>query len=98
VTIFLVCINALDKTLRLIIQAQTAFYNKNIDGALTLVNESLSLFKTAQGYALRGSLFYLKGNKIEAQKNWDLAIEFNPDIFIPDIEVLDQLIRTQPGN
>ena len=88
----------IDKTLRLIIQAQTAFYNKNIDGALTLVNESLSLFKTAQGYALRGSLFYLKGNKIEAQKNWDLAIEFNPDIFIPDIEVLDQLIRTQPGN
>ncbi|MBO6621481.1 MAG: hypothetical protein JJ892_01355 [Balneola sp.] len=88
----------IDQTLRLIIQAQLAFYNRNIDQALTLVNESLSLFETAQGYALKGSLNYLKGNKVEAQKSWDLAVEFNPDIFIPDIEVLDQLIRTQLGN
>ncbi len=88
----------IDRTLRLIIQAQTAFYNRDIDRALSLVNESLSLFETAQGYALKGSLYYLKGDKVEAQKNWDLAVEFNPDIFIPDIEVLDQLIRTQPGN
>jgi len=86
------------KTLRLIIQAQTAFYSRDIERALTLVNESLSLFETAQGYALKGSLNYLKGNKDEAQENWDRALEFNPDILIPDIEVLDQLIRTQPGN
>tara|TARA_R100001591_G_scaffold63108_1_gene72430 strand:+ start:13138 stop:16065 length:2928 start_codon:yes stop_codon:yes gene_type:complete len=88
----------IDQTLRLIIQAQASFYNRDIDRALVLVNESLSLFKTAQGYALRGSLYYLKGNKIEAQKSWDFAVELNPDIFIPDIEVLDQYIRTQPGN
>ncbi|MFY0683061.1 MAG: hypothetical protein JXR20_00810 [Balneola sp.] len=85
-----------DNALRLIIQAQTAFYNRNIDRALTIVNESLALFETAQGYALKGSLNYLNGNKAEAQKNWDLAAEFNPEIVIPEIEVLDQIIKTQP--
>lgn len=88
----------IDRTLRLIVQAQSAFYSRNIERAMTLVNESLDLFETAQGYALKGSLNYLMGKKIEAQQNWETATEFNPDILIPDIEVLDQLIRTQPGN
>ncbi|MEP1307324.1 MAG: hypothetical protein ABJM22_15615, partial [Balneola sp.] len=84
--------------LRFIILAQTAFYNRDIEKALSLVNQSLDLFETAQGYALKGSLNYLKGNRIEAQKNWESATQFNPDIIIPDIEVLDQIIRTQLGD
>ncbi len=88
----------IDQTLRLIVQAQTAFYNGNINRALTLVNESLELFKTAQGYALKGSLNYLQGNKAEARKNWDLATELNPNILIPDIEALDLIIKTQLGD
>jgi len=49
-------------------------------------------------WEIKDRIYYLKGNKIEAQKSWDFAVELNPDIFIPDIEVLDQYIRTQPGN
>ena len=84
-----------DKTLRLIILAQNEFYKRDIENAFKYVNESLKLYETAQGYALKGSLYYLKGNKVEAQQSWDKAIRFNPDIFIPDVEVLDQLIKTE---
>ncbi len=89
--------NKVDQTLRLIVQAQNAFYSRNIDQALDFVNQSLAIYETAQGYALKGSLFYLKGNKEEAQKNWEMATRFNPDIYIPEIEVLDIIIKTDPG-
>jgi hypothetical protein len=88
----------LDNTLRYIILAQTAFYNGNISEAMSLVDQSLALFKTAQAFALKGSLNYLLGNKAEAQKNWERATELNPNILIPDIEALDQIIKTQPGD
>lgn len=90
--------NDLDNTLRYIIQAQSAFYNGNTQEAMALVDQSLNLFKTAQAYALKGSLNYLLGNKKEAQSSWEKAIELNPNILIPDIEALDQIIKTQPGD
>ncbi len=87
-----------DETLRLIVKAQNAFYSRNTNQALDFVNQSLEIFKTAQGYALRGSLLYLQGNKEEAQKSWDMATRFNPDIYIPDTETLDQIIKTEHGD
>ncbi len=87
-----------DETLRLIVQAQNAFYNKNLNQALDFVNQSLEIFETAQGYALKGSLLYLKGDKEEAQKSWNMATRFNPDIYIPEVETLDQIIKTEPGD
>lgn len=87
-----------DETLRLIILAQTAFYQRNLNQALEYVNNSLNIYETAQGYALKGSLHYLKGNKAEAQKNWAKATRFNPDIYIPEIDALDQIIKTELGD
>lgn len=84
-----------DRTLRLIILAQTEFYKRDFDRAFKYVDESLNLYETAQGYALKGSLHYLRGNKIEAQQNWEKAMHFNPSIFIPDIEMLDQIINKE---
>jgi hypothetical protein len=84
----------LDETLHLIVKAQNAFYDKNIEKALTFVNRSLEIFETAQGFALKGSLYYLKGDKKQAQKFWDLAVRLNPDIYIPDMEMLDMMIST----
>src|SRR5690606_714078 len=83
-----------DEVLELILRAQQAYYRKDIDTALKFVNQSIELYGTAQGYALRGSLYYLKGNKSGAQQDWDTAIRYNPDIFIPDMATLDQIIRT----
>ncbi|MEX2456624.1 MAG: hypothetical protein WD381_04880 [Balneolaceae bacterium] len=81
-----------DSTLRLLIDAQNAFYEGEHLEAIELINESLEKFETAQAYALKGSIYYLLGNKMEAQRNWELSLRNNPNIFIPDEEVLDQVI------
>ncbi|MAL16726.1 MAG: hypothetical protein CL670_08870 [Balneola sp.] len=84
-----------DESLRLIVKAQNAFYDKEIKKALTFVEQSLEIFETAQGYALKGSLHYLIGERDQAEKFWELAVRLNPDIYIPDIEMLDTLITTE---
>jgi len=83
-----------NETLRLIVKAQKAFYNRDFDDALTLVNRSLEIFETAQGYALKGSLQYLRGNKSGARESWNSAKRFDPDIYIPDMKTLDQKVKT----
>jgi hypothetical protein len=86
------------QSLRLIIQAQTAYYERDLQRALSLVNESLKMFETAQGYGLQGSLYYLMGNKVEAQKSWEKVTEFSAKFYIPDLEILDQIIKTELQN
>jgi len=81
-----------DETLRLLIKAQNAFYEGEHIQAISYVDESLEIYETAQGYALRGSINYLLGNRMEAQRNWQMALRINPDIFIPDTETLDDII------
>lgn len=88
----------IDDVLRLIIQAQNAFYNENISKALELVNQSLQIFETAQAYALKGSLNYLQGDKESARTHWDLAKKFDPDIYIPDEKYLDEMIISETLN
>lgn len=83
-----------DSILRLQIRAQNAFYDGDRIKAIELLNESLEIFETAQAYALKGSIYYLLGNEFEAQRNWQLALKTNSNIFIPDKEVLDQVILT----
>ncbi|MAO64503.1 MAG: hypothetical protein CL666_05845 [Balneola sp.] len=84
--------------LRLIIEAQNAFYNKNISRAMDLVDQSLDIFETAQAYALKGSLSYLRNDKENARKYWNLAKKYDPDIYIPNEEYLDQMIVSEPLN
>lgn len=86
--------NNVDMSLRYIIMAQNAFYNKDIETAFTYVSESIKIFETAQAYALRGTLYYFKGNREEAIKNWETAVRFDPDINIPNIETLDDIVNT----
>ncbi len=81
-----------DYILRLLIKAQNAFYEGEYLKAFELLNESLDIFETAQAYALKGSIYYLLGDKFEAQRYWQLALRTNTNIFIPDIEALDQII------
>lgn len=79
--------------LRLIIKAQNEFYAGNFEAALDYVQKSLDAAETSQGYALKGSLLYLSGNTDEAGRSWNKATEINPDIIIPDIKTLDNLIH-----
>tara|TARA_R110000868_G_scaffold304437_10_gene565148 strand:- start:21514 stop:24501 length:2988 start_codon:yes stop_codon:yes gene_type:complete len=78
--------------LRMLILAQNAFYNKDINGALANIDQSLEFFKTAQGYALKGSILYFKGDKVEAVKSWRMALRYDPDINIPTLEELDSKV------
>ncbi|MCG8372789.1 MAG: hypothetical protein MI700_04620, partial [Balneolales bacterium] len=83
-----------DEALRLIIKAQNAFYGKNLNQAFAYVSESLELFETAQAYALKGSFYYFEGNTEQAQRHWQMALRFNPDLFIPNMELLEERVNT----
>ena len=84
--------NDLSDVLRLIVKAQNAFYAKQITLAMQYTDQSLEVFETAQGYALKGSLHYLNGRKEDAKIFWDLAKKYDPDIYIPDMELLDRMV------
>lgn len=88
----------IDEALRYLIQAQNAFYSKNIDLAFRLATESLELFETAQGHALKGSFYYFEGNIEQAQRHWEQALRFNPDLFIPDMETLEERVTTSASD
>ncbi len=88
----------IDLALRYIIRAQNAFYSKNVNGAFRLVNESLELFETAQGHALKGSFYYFEGNIEQAQRHWEQALRFNPDLYIPDMETLEERVTTSASD
>lgn len=87
-----------DDALKLLVRAQIEFYNKDLDAALALVDQSLAIYETSQAYALKGSLYYFKGNRSLAQRNWDMAIRFDPDIYIPDMRLLDEIINTNSSD
>lgn len=86
--------NKIDASLRLIVKAQNAFYSKDMNSAFKFVSESLELFETAQAYALKGSFYYFEGNIEQAQREWEQALRFNPNLYIPNMEVLEQGIDT----
>lgn len=87
-----------EKALRMLILAQNAFYVRDYEGALNNINQSLEFFKTAQGYALKGSIQYFKGDRIEAVKSWRLALRYDPDIYIPTLEELDQKVTVSSSD
>lgn len=88
----------IDDALRLIIKAQNAFYSKNVDLAFRYVTQSLELFETAQAYALKGSFYYFEGNTEQAQRHWEQALRFNPDLYIPDMETLEERVKRRSSD
>ncbi|MFV1884481.1 MAG: hypothetical protein ACMZ7B_08340 [Balneola sp.] len=81
-----------EKALRLIILTQNAFFEKDFETAFGYINESLNNFETAQGYALKGSIQYFQGDRTGAVTSWRMALRFDPDIYIPTLEELDQKV------
>lgn len=81
-----------EKALRLIILTQNAFFEKDFESAIGYINESLQNFETAQGYALKGSIQYFQGDRTGAVASWRMALRFDPDIYIPTLEELDQRV------
>lgn len=75
------------------IEAQELFYRRRFFEAGQLVDKSISIYPTDHALALKGSISYITGNKREAWRMWEEARERNPHIVLPDIELLERLIK-----
>lgn len=75
------------------VKAQNAFYRGDYPGAMEAVNRSLEAGRTADANALKGTIYFMLGNSPEAQRFWTRAMRINPDIAVPDITELEELIN-----
>ena len=63
-----------------LLKARQAFFNNDLNLALTEVVESISISpNSAQNYAMLGSIYYRLNWKTMAIKNWKKSLELNPN-------------------
>lgn len=63
------------------LNAQALFYRKDYWKALEETNKAMSLVpKSAQAYALKGSIYYKMGRNKDAQQNWQQALKLDPSL------------------
>lgn len=63
------------------LNAQALFYRKDYWKALEETNKAMSLVpKSAQAYALKGSIYYKMGRNKDAQQNWQQALRLDPSL------------------
>jgi hypothetical protein len=60
-------------------KAQEAFYKGRYQDADAEARKSVALWPTAEGWALLGSVAWVRGDKAEARKSWLRARELDPD-------------------
>ncbi len=70
--------------LDLFVRARDLAYENRLDEALETLDSSLKLFITDQGLALKGSIYYLKGEVDLAWEYWELVNARNPNIQLPE--------------
>lgn len=78
--------------------AQDLFYKGEYNEALLKVNESLRVQETADAYGLKGTIYFMLNRKSATRENWNKAVKMNPDIMIPDIPELEDLIKDIKGD
>lgn len=74
-------------------QAQDLFYLDEYTEALRLLNETLEIAETADAYALKGTIHFMMGNRNATRQNWNRAVQLNPDLPIPSIPELEEIIE-----
>jgi hypothetical protein len=60
--------------------AQKAFYKKDYEKAIKLAENSLTVQETPEAYALLGSIHYVNKHRKKAIKNWNRALDMNPNM------------------
>ena len=73
-------------------KAQDLFYLGEYRDALDEINRTLEIQETADGYALKGTIFFMLENPTAARAIWYRAVQMNPDIPVPSIPELENLI------
>lgn len=74
-------------------RAQDLFYLEEYSEALELLNETLDIAETADAYALKGTIHFMLGNRNATRANWNRAVELNPDLPMPNIPELEDMIE-----
>ena len=69
-----------DDIIREIQLAQQLFYDKDFEGALKVLNQSIAKKPTASAYALGGSIHFFNGEMDQAVQAWESALNINPQI------------------
>ena len=70
----------LNKTLRLLSQSLSAYYEGQYSQALNLTNQAIELMPDlAISYARKGSIYYKIEDIQRATVNWNLALNLDPD-------------------
>ncbi len=68
--------------------AQEEFYLQNYKKANKYINEALKYHKTAEAYALKGSIQFMMNKPLIAKKYWKKALALNPNL--PGLENMIQ--------
>lgn len=89
--------NDIQKLLKSYREAQDLFYLEEYEEALTKVNETLRIQETADAYALKGTIYFMMDNLSATRLNWNRAVRLNPDLPIPSIPELEEIIREIKG-
>lgn len=84
----------LQDAIRNYVLAQQLIYTQDFRAALRAIDASLRIFETDHALALKGTVLYLLGDREEARRHWRRANERNPDILIPNTELLDLMMGT----
>lgn len=87
-----------EEAMRLYVESQQAFYDLDFARALDLADESIERFVTGYGLALKGSLLFVRGEREEAERYWNWAVERNPEIVKPEIEMLERMMELEQDN
>lgn len=68
-----------EQVLQHIIKAQQLFYSGDYDGALSSAKAAVRLEKTASGYSLLGSIFYVTEDTDGAIAAWEKSLSIDPN-------------------
>lgn len=83
-------LNLFSKATKHMLNAQALFYRKSYWKALEETNKAVSLVpKSAQAYALKGSIYFKMGRKSDAKKSWQIALKLDPTL----VDVKESLSR-----
>jgi tetratricopeptide (TPR) repeat protein len=82
-----------DKVLKLIARAQQQFYAKEYEDAIQSIDQSLSIYETAEAHALKGSVRYMQKQEEAALQSWKRALQM--DSGMEDVKTMIRRVESR---
>ena len=91
--------NEFQRSLRLLLEAQSFFYQENYTMAIERLDASLALQEAADSYALKALSHFMLDQYDETREAWAKAMAINPDLDSPNIaRFRDVISGNEPDN